>query len=76
MILKAKDDFYVDLVDGDGFLIKENAFLVAKDSLWMIDFKDEKDYLNGAEVYLYECNSTRYLTDVSVVGFGTMFEEQ
>lgn len=76
MLLKAKRDFWVDLVDGDGFIVEENAFLVAKDSVWMIDFEDEEDYLNGAEVYVYECNTDRYLTNVSIDGFGTMFDIQ
>ena len=47
MLLKAKKNFCVDLVDGDGFVIEEDGFCVEKDSLWMIDFEDEEDYLNG-----------------------------
>lgn len=76
MLLKAKKNFCVDLVDGDGFVIEEDGFCVEKDSLWMIDFEDEEDYLNGCEVYIYECNTSRYLTNVSIDDFGTLFEEQ
>lgn len=76
MLLKAKEDVYVDSVDGDGFLIEGDGFLIAKDSLWMIDFECEADYLKGCEVYMYECNSTRYLTNMTIDGYGGLFEEQ
>lgn len=42
-VFKAKEEMRFDLVDGDGFILEEDGFLVPKDSIWYFDYEEGED---------------------------------
>ena len=46
-VFKAKEEMRFNLVDGDGFTIEEDGFIVPKDSVWHWDY-DEKEGISSS----------------------------
>lgn len=46
-VFKAKEEMRFNLVDGDGFTIEEDGFIVPKDSVWYWDY-DEKEEVSSS----------------------------
>ncbi|MGL5640932.1 MAG: hypothetical protein ACRDDM_01605 [Paraclostridium sp.] len=40
---KAKEEMRFNLVDGDGFVLEEDGFIVPKDSVWYWDYDEEEE---------------------------------
>ncbi len=53
------NDFYVDLVDDNGFSTKENRCRVRKGSMW--ELEDNKNTLTGAELRLVELTGLNWI---------------
>lgn len=42
-VFKAKEEMRFDLIDGDGFILEEDGFIVLKDSIWYFDYEEGED---------------------------------
>lgn len=56
-VFKVKEEMRFDLVDGDGFTIEEDAFVVPKDSIWYFYCKKGEDIPNPVKLINVESNS-------------------
>lgn len=49
-VFKAKREMRFDLVDGDGFILEEDGFLVPKDSIWYFDYEEGEDIISPIQL--------------------------
>ena len=59
MIYDCIEDFYVDIVDGDGFTEKQDGMRIRKGSMWKID--EEAVNIMGTDIHLEELTGMNWL---------------
>lgn len=65
-VFKAKEEIRFNLVDGDGFTIEEDGFIVPKDSVWYWDY-DKKEGISSS-IYLISEDLKQWLEiDIDVL---------
>lgn len=56
-VFKAKKEMIFDLVDGDGFTIEEDGFILEKDSVWYFDYEEGEEISSPIQLTNKEYNS-------------------
>lgn len=56
-VFKAKKEMIFDLVDGDGFTIEEDGFILQKDSIWYFDYEEGEDISSPVQLINENYNS-------------------
>lgn len=55
-VFKAKKEMRFNLVDGDGFLIEEDGFIVPQGSVWYFDYEELEDISSPIQLTNEEYN--------------------